>query len=152
MPLVEVAVSAVRPSNATKPSVRRFRCTISLAILPIEHLVDNVKSEMRGGIGKDTDSNHPTHVQGLVKTQDAAQRPHRERDEKEYQCPIPGALDQLSDWPRIEPNRVGIVNRLAERREQAHQCDDTKRRYAVAGVAPNFELVSQRISPMNPIT
>jgi hypothetical protein len=54
-------------------------------------------------------------------------------------------MDQLSDRPRIEPNRVGIVNRLAERREQTDQCDDAKDRYVVAGIAPNFERVSQRI-------
>ena len=52
-----------------------------------------------------------------------------------------------SDWPRIEPNRVGIVNRLAQRREQAHQRNDTERRYAVAGVTPNFERVSQQVFP-----
>jgi hypothetical protein len=114
---------------------------------PIEHLVDNIKSEMRGGIGKGTDPNHPAHVQKLVIAQDSAQRPYRERDEQEYQCPIAGAMDQLSDGPRIEPNRVGIVNHLAERREQANQRNDTGRRYAVAGVTPNFERVPQRIFP-----
>ena len=117
---------------------------------PVEHQIDYIKSEMRGGIGKGTDSNHPTHVQKLVKTQDFAQRPHRECDEKEYQCPIPGAMDKLSDRPRIELNRVGIVNRLAEWREQAHQCDDTEGRYVVAGIAPNFERVSQPIFPNEP--
>jgi hypothetical protein len=61
-------------------------------------------------------------------------------------------MDQLSDRPRVEPNRVGIVDRLAERREQEDQCDDTERRYMVAGVAPNFEHVSQRYSPMNSVT
>jgi hypothetical protein len=60
---------------------------------------------------------------------------------RSYQCPIAGAMDQLSDRPRLEPNRVGIVNRLAERREQAHQCDETERRYVVAGIAPNFEFL-----------
>src|SRR5208337_332330 len=114
---------------------------------PIEHLVDNIKSEMRGGIGKGTDPNHPTHAKKLVIAQDSAQRPHRERDEQEYQCPIAGAVDQISDRPRIESNRVGIANHLAERREQTHQRDDTERRYAVAGVAPNFERVSQPIFP-----
>ena len=102
---------------------------------------------MRGGIGKGTDPNHPTHVQKLLIAQDSAQRPYRERDEQEYQCPIAGAMDQLSDRPRIEPNRVGIVNHLAERHEQAHQRNDTEGRYAVAGVAPKFEWVSQRIFP-----
>jgi hypothetical protein len=56
-------------------------------------------------------------------------------------------MDQLSDRPRIEPNRVVIENRLARRCEQAHQRNDTERRYAVPGVAPNFERVSQRIFP-----
>src|SRR4029077_5387511 len=56
-------------------------------------------------------------------------------------------MDQLSDRPRIEPNCVGIVNHLAQRREQAHQRNNTERRYAVAGVTPNFERVSQRIFP-----
>ena len=56
-------------------------------------------------------------------------------------------MDQLSDRPRIEPNRVGLVNHLAERREQAHQRNDTERRYAVAGITPNLERVSERIFP-----
>jgi hypothetical protein len=94
---------------------------------PIELQVKNIKSEMRGGIGEGTDSNHPTHVRKLVKAQDSAQRPHRERGEQQYQCPIAGAMDQISDRPRIEPNRVGIANRLAERREQAHQRNNTER-------------------------
>ena len=114
---------------------------------PIEHLVDSIKSEMRGGIGKGPDPNHPTHVQKLVVAQDSAQRSNRERDDQEYQCPIAGAMDQLSDRPRIEPNRVGLVNHLAERREQAHQRNDTERRYAVAGITPNLERVSERIFP-----
>jgi hypothetical protein len=102
---------------------------------------------MDGGIGKGPNPNHPTHVQKLVIAQDSAQWPHRERDEQEYQRPAAGAVDLLSDRPRIEPNRVGLVNHLAERREQAHQRNDTERRYAVAGITPNLERVSQRIFP-----
>src|SRR5208337_4995679 len=72
--------------------------------------------------------------------------------ERDEQCPIAGTMDQISDWPRVEPYRVGIVNRLAERCEQAHQRNDTEHRYAVAGIAPNFERVSQRISPDELVT
>ena len=52
-----------------------------------------------------------------------------------------------SDRARIEPNRVGIVNRLAQRCEQAHQRNDTERRYVAAGIAPSLERVSQRMFP-----
>ena len=56
-------------------------------------------------------------------------------------------MDQISDRPRVEANRVEIVNHLSERREQAHQRNDTEHRYAVAGVTPNFERMSQRKFP-----
>jgi len=78
---------------------------------PIELQINNIKSEMRGGIGKGTDANHPTHVQKLAIAHDSAQRPHGERDEQEYQRPITGAMDQISDRPRVEADRVGLVNR-----------------------------------------
>src|SRR6516225_9152894 len=113
---------------------------------PIEHQVGTIKSQMHRRVGKGTDPDHPAHVQKLVKAQDSAQRPHRESDEQEYQCPISGAMDQIGDRSWVEPYRVEIVNRLTERREQAYQRNDTERRYAVTGVAPNFERVSHRIS------
>ena len=56
-------------------------------------------------------------------------------------------MDEISDRPGIEPNGIQIVQHLTKRREQAHQRNDTERRYAVAGVTPNFERVSQQIFP-----
>src|SRR5262249_50492178 len=75
---------------------------------PVEIQVKSIKGEMGGGIGKGTYPDHPTHIKKSVKAQDSAQRPHRERDEQEYECPIAGAVDQISDRPRVEliPNPI----------------------------------------------
>ena len=63
---------------------------------PVEIQVKSIKGEMGGGIGKGTYPDHPTHIKKSVKAQDSAQRRHRERDEQEYECPIAGAVDQIS--------------------------------------------------------
>src|SRR5262245_42643578 len=84
---------------------------------PVEIHVKNIKGEMGGGIGKGTYPDDPTHIKKSIKAQDSAQRPHRERDAQEYECAIAGTVNEISDRPRVELNRVGIVNRLTKRRE-----------------------------------
>ncbi len=106
----------------------------------VEHLVDDVERNMRGGIGEGADPDHAPHIHDSGEAPDAAQRRHRQGQQNKHQRPIAGAVDQVVDRPGAEPVlRERRGDRERNWRHEQQKRDDAERRHPAAVVTPELK-------------
>jgi hypothetical protein len=80
-------------------------------------LVGDVERETGGRVSESADAEHAAYVDELVEARDPAQRHDGKRRHQEQERPIAGAMDDVIERPRAEPDREPVVAGDQDREE-----------------------------------